>query len=82
MTTTTTFSSRTSELVSEMVSVVYPIVNKAGKIKFELNYVGASIEALGDFNTVWVKIGENHDCKFEDLPFSVMALVTDKIINL
>lgn len=51
-------------------------------IKFELNYVDASIEAVGDFNTVWVKIGEKHDCKFEDLPFASMALVADKIINL
>lgn len=80
---TTTFFNRASELVSEMVSVVYPIVNKAGKIEFELNYTNGAIEAMdNDFGTIWVKIGEKYNCKFEDLPFSVMALVADKIVNI
>ena len=73
------FTERASELITEMISAIYPIIQH-GTVETECNKDAVEITLLDDNSTIWVDWELKYHCKFIDLPIIYMAAIADILI--
>ena len=73
------FMERASELIAEIMSAIYPLIQHSSLIA-ECNNDFVEILILDDNSTIWIDWETKYHCKFIDLPIIAMATIADILI--